>query len=39
MFEYGKAFSGSAVIFRRAGTAMAWCRDPAGNMFSILEQD
>ena len=26
-------------IFRRAGTAMAWFRDPSGNILSILEQD
>ncbi|MFZ3415058.1 VOC family protein [Arthrobacter sp. 3Tela_A] len=26
-------------IFRRAGTAMAWFRDPSGNILSILEQE
>ncbi|MGW9404820.1 VOC family protein [Arthrobacter sp. NPDC055585] len=26
-------------IFRRGGSAMAWFRDPSGNILSILEQD
>ncbi|MBF4995360.1 VOC family protein [Arthrobacter gandavensis] len=26
-------------IFRRGGAAMAWFRDPSGNILSILEQD
>lgn len=31
--------AGGDGIFRRAGTAMAWFRDPSGNILSILEQD
>lgn len=31
--------SGGDGVFRRGGTAMAWFRDPAGNILSILEQD
>ncbi len=31
--------AGDDGIFRRAGTAMAWFRDPSGNILSILEQD
>ena len=26
-------------VFRRGGAAMAWFRDPSGNILSILEQD
>ncbi|MEB7503263.1 VOC family protein [Arthrobacter koreensis] len=26
-------------VFRRGGAAMAWFRDPSGNILSVLEQD
>jgi predicted enzyme related to lactoylglutathione lyase len=37
--EHGELKTDEKGIFRGEGPLIAWCRDPAGNILSVLEQD